>query len=500
MTTKRRCPDVGGVLSAYVDHEATAEEMAIVEAHALTCRGCAARLKRYRALIPRLEADVRSLMFEADSAAGQIKRTRFRGPPERMGLEAPPVRLFSRALTVALGAAMMALAALVLIRSAPTGRSPGLETAAQPSAPSPGPTTTDPTPVTPDRPPVVVAAIGGLVDPAVAAYVRRAVAAAEDGHAAALVVVLDASGGLDGSMQQVAQDLANSMVPTLAFIAPGRTETEANVRLAQSSELGTTATSPNLTAFLRSVDGQPVQTPTGLVTLATAGARIENFDMEPLEALAHRLMDPTTAYLLFVLGLYAVFVEVAHPGALLPGATGLVCLSLASLAFVMLPTNWLGVAMLVGAVGLMALELKAASHGALVLAGVVCLIVGSLLLYATPGSAVAIQTDVSVAPGVLIGAAATGLVVGLLLARIARRIHNLPPLLSLDELIGARGVSRGGLNPEGVVHVGGQLWSARLRGGQLEADQPVRVVARHGLVLEVESAALGAATRKGTLS
>jgi membrane-bound ClpP family serine protease len=50
------------------------------------------------------------------------------------------------------------------------------------------------------------------------------------------------------------------------------------------------------------------------------------------------------------------------------------------------------------------------------------------------------------------------------------------------------------------VHVGGQLWSARLRGGRLEADRPVRVVARHGLVLEVESTTLGAATRKGTLS
>jgi membrane-bound ClpP family serine protease len=56
------------------------------------------------------------------------------------------------------------------------------------------------------------------------------------------------------------------------------------------------------------------------------------------------------------------------------------------------------------------------------------------------------------------------------------------------------------LDPDGVVHVGGQLWSARVRGRRLDADQPVRVVARHGLVLEVESATIGAATRKGTLS
>jgi membrane-bound serine protease (ClpP class) len=257
---------------------------------------------------------------------------------------------------------------------------------------------------------------------------------------------------------------------------------------------------PNLDAFLRAVDGTEARTPAGPVTLATAGARIETFDMEPVEALAHRLMDPTTAYLLFVLGLYAAFVELAHPGALLPGATGLVCLTLASVAFAMLPTNWFGVGVLVAAVGLMALELKAATHGALVLAGVVCLIGGSVLLYSAPGSLSPVQTDVTIAPAVLVVAAGTGLVVGLLLARIARRIHDLPPVLNLEHLIGARGVSRGGLDPEGVVYVGGQLWSARLRGGRLEGGQAVRVVARHGLILEVESATLGAATRKGIVS
>jgi membrane-bound serine protease (ClpP class) len=210
------------------------------------------------------------------------------------------------------------------------------------------------------------------------------------------------------------------------------------------------------------------------------------------------MLDPTTAYLLFVLGLYALVVELAHPGSVLPGAAGLVCLALAALAFISLPVNFLGVGVLVGAVGLMALELKAATHGTLVLAGAVCLGVGSVLLYAAPGSLQPAQANVTIAPAVLIGAAAIGLVGGLLLARIARRLHRLPPLFNLDQLIGARGTSRSGLDPDGVVHVGGQLWSAHLRGGRLEPDQPVRVIARHGLVLEVEAAALGAATRKGT--
>jgi membrane protein implicated in regulation of membrane protease activity len=51
-----------------------------------------------------------------------------------------------------------------------------------------------------------------------------------------------------------------------------------------------------------------------------------------------------------------------------------------------------------------------------------------------------------------------------------------------------------------VVHVNGQLWSARLRAGRLESGQPIRVRARHGLILEVEPAAhVGAATNKGAM-
>jgi len=69
-TQQRRCRDLGGMLSAYVDHEATAEEMAIVEAHARTCGGCAARLKRYQALAPR--AGERKLLRNA----GRTKRNK----------------------------------------------------------------------------------------------------------------------------------------------------------------------------------------------------------------------------------------------------------------------------------------------------------------------------------------------------------------------------------------------------------------------------------------
>jgi membrane-bound serine protease (ClpP class) len=495
MTSQKACRDLDAMLSAYVDHEATAEEMATVKRHTLACRACAARLEHYQLQAPRLEADVRALLSRTELAGRRVTRPGFRDLSESLTPGGSPMGWLSRAATFALVLGIAFVAAVVLARTTPAVQSPGASTGAQPAAPTPGSTPNPPKPSAR----VLVVSVDGLVDPAVAAYLHRAVSAAEESQAGALVIVLDASGGLDGPMQQVTRDLTDSAVPTLAYIPRGQADSS-NTLLAQSSDLTATATTPNLDAFLRAADGHEVQTPAGPLTLATAGAKTTMIEMEPLEAIAHRMLDPTIAYLLFVLGLYAVFVEIAHPGAFVPGAAGVVCLTIAAIAFATLPTNWLGVAVLIVAVGLMALELKAATHGALVLAGVVCLIVGSVLLYAVPGSGLPAHTEVTIAPGVLVGAAVIGLVGGLVLARIARQIHALPPVVNLERLIGARGVSRSGLDPEGVVHVGGQLWSARLRGGRLEADRPVRVVARHGLVLEVESTTLGAATRKGTLS
>ena len=101
MTSQKACRDLDALLSAYVDHEATAEEMAAVEAHALGCAACAARLKGYQALTPRLEADIRALLFKAEAAAGPARRPRFNGLMEMTTLGAPLAEWFGRAATFA---------------------------------------------------------------------------------------------------------------------------------------------------------------------------------------------------------------------------------------------------------------------------------------------------------------------------------------------------------------------------------------------------------------
>jgi membrane-bound serine protease (ClpP class) len=164
-------------------------------------------------------------------------------------------------------------------------------------------------------------------------------------------------------------------------------------------------------------------------------------------------------------------------------------MGIAAAAFSSLPVNWLGVAAVAGGVALMVLELKASKHGLLLIGGIVCVAAGSVVLYALPGL---------LSPFVLLGVVLVGIVLGVVLLRVAQGVRRLPPMNPLQELVGARGVARTELNPDGVVHVNGQMWSAHVRGAPVAPGEPVRVVARRGLVLEVMSASFhAAATQKG---
>jgi membrane-bound serine protease (ClpP class) len=358
---------------------------------------------------------------------------------------------------------------------------------------------------------VLVARLDGVVDPAEATYVQRVIDLARAQHAQAIALELDVSGGLDAAVSRIQQELSQAPVPVITYVAGAGAVDPAVQRVAAASALRGTVpaseptpgvapdvVSASIIGFVRAADGRTVQLASGPVTLNTAEAPIDSVDMEPLEMAAHRLFDPTSAYLLFVLGLFSVLVEVSHPGALVPGLIGVVSLILAVAAFTVLPVNLLAVALLLLAAALTAVDVKAIGHGGPSLIGVGCLVIGSLLLYAQGGGGSPLQPELSIAPPVLVAVIAAGLLLGFGLIRAARSVRRVPPLSTTEHVVGAWGTSRGPLEPNGVVQLNGQLWSACLRSGRLDPDQPVRVRARRGLILDVEPAtSRGAATEKG---
>jgi membrane-bound ClpP family serine protease len=110
------------------------------------------------------------------------------------------------------------------------------------------------------------------------------------------------------------------------------------------------------------------------------------------------------------IGFFAVLIELFHPGALLPGVSGVVCLVLSFVGFAALPMNGGGVVLILAAAALFILDIKAAAHGGLTIAGLICFALGSLLLYSPPsGTPSPTLPDVSVALPALLAATGYGL-------------------------------------------------------------------------------------------
>ena len=90
------------------------------------------------------------------------------------------------------------------------------------------------------------------------------------------------------------------------------------------------------------------------------------------------LIDPNLLYLLFLAGIGGLVYEVFHPGVILPGTIGGVCLILALFGFSLVPINWAGAALIVLGVSLLRLGGFVVSHGLIAISGIVALCAGGL--------------------------------------------------------------------------------------------------------------------------
>jgi membrane-bound ClpP family serine protease len=66
---------------------------------------------------------------------------------------------------------------------------------------------------------VLVARVDGVIDPAEATYVQRVIDLAEARHAQAVALELDVRGGLDASVSRLQQELTQTHVPVITYVA-----------------------------------------------------------------------------------------------------------------------------------------------------------------------------------------------------------------------------------------------------------------------------------------
>ncbi len=202
------------------------------------------------------------------------------------------------------------------------------------------------------------------------------------------------------------------------------------------------------------------------------------------------LANPNVAYLLLVLGLLALIAELASPGAVVPGAAGAIMLLLSLYGLLQLPTNWLGPVLIIAGVAMLLIDIKVAGI-ALTVGGVVAFLIGSMLIF-TPPWAELPQAAAPVAqlnPWLIVG---TTFGVGaffILGITAAFRAQFRPLAMGRETLIGKTGVARGPLDPEGIVRIEGEEWTAENATGEaIPAGARVRIIEVDGLRLRVERA------------
>ncbi len=234
--------------------------------------------------------------------------------------------------------------------------------------------------------------------------------------------------------------------------------------------------------LLRQLEGKTITRFDGSkVVLHLTGKPVRLYEMTLKEQILSWLMNPNLTVILLSIGLMALYAEFNHPGAVVPGVVGFVFVVLAMVAIGMLPTNYVSLAMILGAFVLFALEAKLQTHGLLGASGVVLMIFGALLLVDGPIPQMRVQFLTALGISLPIGA------ITIFLMTIALQARRNKVLTGEQGLIGEIGVAQSPLVPEGKVFVHGELWNA-VAATNVDVGRHVVVRKVENMVLHVDSA------------
>jgi len=226
--------------------------------------------------------------------------------------------------------------------------------------------------------------------------------------------------------------------------------------------------------LLQALQGRKVPTAAGEKVIDTKGQTIRFHQPGWREKLLSLLASPNLAYILLMIGLAGLYFELSHPGTVFPGVVGGLALILAFFAMSTLPVSYAGLALIALAVVMFFAEIKIASYGMLSLGGAVALILGSVMLFKSG------ETVVAVSLAVLIPTALAMILFFGGVAYVAGRAQLAKSVTGREGLLGSSGV----VVDAGRVRLLGELWRYT-SDRPLEPGQEIEVTAVNGLEVEV---------------
>jgi len=235
----------------------------------------------------------------------------------------------------------------------------------------------------------------------------------------------------------------------------------------------------DLPHLLQVLNGQKIHWRSQVRVLSTAGLQLHYLQPNWHSRFLMVVTNPSVTYLLLMVGLFCLAVEFFHPGLIVPGVVGSICILIALYALQMLPVSYIGLALLLLGVAFIVAEVFVTSYGVLGIGGVIALFIGSIMLIPTQDPGFGISPALVYGVPTLFGLLFLGLIY------IVIKDRRRPPISNMESLIGQAGT---------VVILNQRLW-LKCRGDLLQIDQPsgiaegdqVRINKMVGARVQVES-------------
>lgn len=224
------------------------------------------------------------------------------------------------------------------------------------------------------------------------------------------------------------------------------------------------------------IDGREIP---GKGVLQLEGKQIETIDEDIRTKILKTISDPNIAYILMMIGLAGIYFELSHPGTIFPGVVGGISLILAFFAFQTLPINYAGFLLILLSIVFFVMEMKITSYGFLSLAGVISLLLGSLMLFEGENPGFALSWHV------LFPTLLTVSIFFIVIAGLVYKSQFSKPATGDMGLVGEIGVVKKTIDGTGKIFVHGELWNAKSNVIIPEGAQ-VRVIKVENLLAEVE--------------
>ncbi|MGV8918756.1 MAG: NfeD family protein [Pseudomonas sp.] len=237
----------------------------------------------------------------------------------------------------------------------------------------------------------------------------------------------------------------------------------------------------DLNDLLAQLDGKELSVDGREVLLHTAVAIVVRDDPNWRIRLLTVITNPNVALLLMMAGVLGLMFEFFNPGSTAGGVIGGICLIVALYALQLLPVSYAGVGLIVLGVGLMVAEAFLPTFGVIGFGGIIAFIAGATMLMDTRAPGFEIALPMIIVLAVICALCLVGLVSMALKSRRRQVVSGDAGLVGSVTTISALQAD----DPMGGwVQLQGEQWQV-LSQAPLRPGQRVRVVARHGLRLDV---------------